>query len=73
MKLRRLRNDYLKNRCDVNKKAYDAQRNLCVSLARKAKFDHSTVWGSLSLRLWYWWSNYKIQKKIWKPSEYSTN
>ena len=43
MKLRRLRNDYLKNRCDVNKKAYDAQRNLCVSLARKAKFDHSTV------------------------------
>ena len=39
MKLRRLRNDYLKNRCDVNKKAYDAQRNLCVSLARKAKLN----------------------------------
>ena len=39
MKLRRLRNDYLKNRCDVNKKAYDAQRNLCVSLVRKAKLN----------------------------------
>ena len=29
----------LKNRCDANRKAYHAQRNLCVSLVRKAKLD----------------------------------
>ena len=40
MKQTRLRNNYLKNRCDANRKAYNAQRNLCVSLVREAKLDH---------------------------------
>ena len=48
------RNNYLKNRCDANRKAYNAQRNLCVSFVRKAKFiitnltirrsDNKTFW-----------------------------
>ena len=29
MKLTRLRNNCLKNRCDTNRKAYNAQRSLC--------------------------------------------
>ena len=36
----RLRNSYLKNRCDANRKAYNAQRSLCVSLVGKAKSDY---------------------------------
>ena len=40
MKRTRLRNNYLKNRCDANRKAYNVQRNLCVSLVRKAKLDY---------------------------------
>ena len=31
MKQTRLRNNYLKNRCDANRKAYNTERNLCVS------------------------------------------
>ena len=40
MKQTRSRNNYLKNRCDANRKAYNAQRNLSVSLVRKAKLDY---------------------------------
>ena len=40
MKRTRLRNNYLKNRCNANRKAYNVQRNLCVSLVRKAKLDY---------------------------------
>ena len=32
-----LRNNFLKYRCEANNRAYNAQRNLCVSLVRKAK------------------------------------
>ena len=32
-----LRNNFLKYRCGTNNRAYNAQRNLCVSLVRKAK------------------------------------
>ena len=39
MKRTRLRNNYLKNGCDENMKAYNVQRNLCLSLVRKAKLD----------------------------------
>ena len=35
-----LRINYLKNRCDVNRKAHNVQWNLCVSLVRKAKLDY---------------------------------
>ena len=38
MKRTRLRYTCLKNRC-ANKKAHNVQRNLCVSLVRKAKLD----------------------------------
>ena len=40
MKRKRLRNNYLKNRCDGNRKAYNAQRNLCISLVIKPKLDY---------------------------------
>ena len=40
MKRTRLKNSYLKNRCVANRKAYNVQRNLCVSLVRKAKLDY---------------------------------
>ena len=40
MKRTRLRKNYLKNKCDANRKAYNVQRNLCVSLVRKAKLDY---------------------------------
>ena len=33
MKRARSSSNYLKNRCDANRKAYKVQRNLCVSLA----------------------------------------
>ena len=35
-----LRNNYLKNGCDANRKAHYAQRNPCVSLIRKTKLDY---------------------------------
>ena len=37
MKRSRLRNIYLKNRSDNNKREYNKQRNYCVSLLRKTK------------------------------------
>ena len=37
MKRTRLKNKFIKYRCERNKRAYNAQRNLCVSLVRKAK------------------------------------
>ena len=40
MKRTRLSNNYLKSRCDAIRKAYNAQRNLCVSLERKTKLDY---------------------------------
>ena len=40
MKRTRLKNNYLKNWCDANRKAHNAQRNLCVTLVRKAKLDY---------------------------------
>ena len=30
----------MENRCNANNRTYDAQRNLCVSLDRKAKLDY---------------------------------
>ena len=40
MKWTRLKNNYLKNWCDANRKIHYAQRNLCVTLVRKAKLDY---------------------------------
>ena len=40
MKLTRLRKNYLKNGSDVNRKTYNIQRSLCLSLVRKAKLDY---------------------------------
>ena len=40
MKRKRLRNNYLRNRYDANRKAYNGQINLSVSLVRKAKLDY---------------------------------
>ena len=40
MKQTRLTNNYLENRCDANKRPYNAQRNLCISLVRKAKLNY---------------------------------
>ena len=40
MKRARLKNKFIKYRCEGNKRAYNAQRNLCVSLVRKAKKDY---------------------------------
>ena len=40
MKRTKLGNNYLKNKCDANRKAYNGQRNLCVSFVRKAKLDY---------------------------------
>ena len=37
MKRSKLRNDFLKDRSDVAQSAYRKQRNLCVTLLRKAK------------------------------------
>ena len=36
----RLRNNFFKNTYEANKRAYNAQRNLCVSLVRKAKKEY---------------------------------
>ena len=40
MKRGRLRNIYLKNRSDNNKREYNKQRNYCVSLLRKTKTNY---------------------------------
>ena len=40
MKRTKSRNNYLKHRCNVNRKAYNAQRSRWVSLVRKAKLDY---------------------------------
>ena len=40
MTLTRLRNRFLKNRTEENKKKYTKQRNYCVSLLRKVKNKH---------------------------------
>ena len=37
MKTSRLRNAFLNSKSDIDRKAYNAQRNLCVSLIRQAK------------------------------------
>ena len=37
MKRTRLRNKFLKNRNDYNKREFSKQRNYCVSLVRKSK------------------------------------
>ena len=36
----RLRSNFLEYRCEANTRAYNAQRNLCVSLVRDANFDN---------------------------------
>ena len=36
----RLRNKYLKNQCAAARKVYISWRSLCVSIARKAKWDY---------------------------------
>ena len=40
MKRTRLKNEFIKYRREGNKRAYNAQRNLCVSLVRKAEKDY---------------------------------
>ena len=49
MKRTRLRNNFLKHRCEANKRTYKTQRNLWVSLVKKTKkeyfdnFDHKKI------------------------------
>ena len=57
MKRTRLKNKFIKYRCERNKRAYNAQRNLCVSLVRKAKKEY---FDNLDLR------NVTDNKKFWK-------
>ena len=40
MKRTRLKNKFIKYRCERNKRTYNEQRNLCVSLVRKAKKEY---------------------------------
>ena len=40
MKRSRLRNKFLRDRADISREEYKKQRNLCVSLLKKAKKDH---------------------------------
>ena len=40
MKRSRLRNKFLRDRTDISREEYKKQRNLCVSLLKKAKQDH---------------------------------
>ena len=40
MKRSRLRNKFLRDRTDISREEYKKQRNLCVSLLKKAKKDH---------------------------------
>ena len=57
MKRTRLTNKFIKYRCERNKRAYNAQRNLCVSLVRKAKQEY---FDNHDLR------NVTDKKKFWK-------
>ena len=57
MKRTRLKNKFIKYRCERNKRAYNAQRNLCVSLVRKAKKEY---FDNLDLR------NVTDNKKLWE-------
>ena len=41
MKRSRLRNKFLRDRTDISREEYKKQRNLCVSLLKKAKKDYS--------------------------------
>ena len=43
MKKARLRNRFLKDKTDYNKKEYAKQRNYCISLVRKSKKPYYTV------------------------------
>ena len=40
MKRKRLRNKFLRKRTEANRRAYNIQRNYCVSLRRKIKRDY---------------------------------
>ena len=57
IKRTRLKNKFIKYRCERNEKAYNAQRNLCISLVRKAKKEY---FDNLDLR------NVTDNKKFWK-------
>ena len=57
MKGTRLKNKFIKYSCEKNKRAYNAQRNLCVSLVRKAKKEY---FDNLDFR------NVTDNKKVWK-------
>ena len=57
MKGTRLKNIFIKYSCEKNKRAYNAQRNLCVSLVRKAKKEY---FDNLDFR------NVTDNKKVWK-------
>ena len=57
MKRTRLKNKFIKYRCERNKRTYNEQRNLCVSLVRKAKKEY---FDNLDLR------NVTDNKKFWK-------
>ena len=59
MKRTRLRNNYLKNRCDANRKEYNPQRNLRVSLVRKAKLDYYSKLNH---------NNVSDNKRFWKTA-----
>ena len=53
-----MKNKFIKYRCERSKRAYNAQRNQCVSLARKAK--KKTNFDNLDLR------NVPDNKNLWK-------
>ena len=57
MKQTRLKNKFMKYRSERQKRGYSAQRNLCVSLARKTKKEY---FDNLDLR------NVVDNKKFWK-------
>ena len=56
MKQTILKNEFIKYRCEGNKKAYNAQRNRFTSLVRKAKID---CFNNFDLK------NVTENKKIW--------
>ena len=70
MKRSRLRNKFLNTKSDIDRKAYNKQRNLCVSLIRREKknffdnisthdiTDNKTFWKKVKLLF-----TYKIQTK----------
>ena len=57
MKQTRLKNKFIRYPCERNKRAYNVQRNLCVSLVRTAKKEY---FDNLDLR------NVTDNKKVWK-------